>query len=193
MNPRFVYSDDTQMVAALLADNEEAIRYVFYDNYTPLLRLNYRKIAAATRACFDDLVQDLYLYLSKDDWNILRRYDPTKSPFANWFSVVSYRFFKDSVRSMIDSSTQVPIDDMDDHNITMASRNIMSTLIMDIKEILRHFRPPRDREVLEAFLIHDEDPDSIATRLGVTVDNLYNIKRRALERLRKNYLSDYKN
>lgn len=180
------------MVAALMSGNEGAIRYVFNDNYMPLLRLNYRKVAAASGACFDDLLQDLYLYLSADNWARMRRFDASKSPFANWFSVVSYRFFKDSVRSMIDSVSNVPIDDMNDHNATLSSGNMISTLIMDIKEILKHFRPPRDREILEAFLIRDEEPDDVATRFGVTVDNLYNIKRRALERLRKNYLSDYK-
>ena len=80
---------------------------------------------------------------------------------------------------------------MNDHDIEMSSGGFMSTLMMDIKDILKRFKPPRDREVLTAFLIDDEEPDTIAKRIGVTIDNLYNIKRRALERLRQNYLIDY--
>lgn len=180
------------MVAALMDGDEGAIKYVFYDNYEALLRLNYSKAAAGCRICYDDLVQELYLYLSADNWERLRRYDPAKSCFISWFSVVSYRFFKDSVRSMIDYAPEVPIYTMEDHNPAFVSKGIMSTLFMDIKEILKHFRPPRDREVLQAMLIDGEEPEAVAKRLGVTVDNLYNIKRRAIERLRNNYLADYK-
>lgn len=191
MSGRFVYTDDAQMVRELTGGNEGAMEYVFYKNYNSLLRLNFRKATSGYRANYDDLIQNLYLYISADNWDKLRRYDAAKSPFANWFSVVSYRFFKDSVRSMIDSSPQVPIEDMNDHDIEMSSGGFMSTLMMDIKDILKRFKPPRDREVLTAFLIDDEEPDTIAKRIGVTIDNLYNIKRRALERLRQNYLIDY--
>ena len=191
MNSRFEYTDDAQMVAEVISGNDGAIKYIFYENYTGLLYSNYCKKAKTYGVCFDDLVQELYLYLSGEDWKILRRYNPSKYPFANWFSVVSYRFFKDYVRSMIEPDGNVPIDDMNDHNPGLASRSIMDTLIMDIKEILRGFRPPRDREVLEAFLIRDEEPETVASRLGVTVDNIYNIKRRALLRLRE-MLKDYR-
>lgn len=50
---------------------------------------------------------------------------------------------------------------------------------MDVKNILKDFEPPRDKSILEAFLLKDEEPSVIATRFGVTIDNLYNIKRRA--------------
>lgn len=191
MFSRFEYTNDAQMVSALMAGDEGAMEYVFYKNYNSLLRLNYKKATSGYRANYDDLIQNLYLFISADNWEKLRRYDASKSPFANWFSVVSYRFFKDSVRSMIDSSPQVPIEDMNDHDITLSSGNFINTLMMDIKDILKKFKPPRDREILTAFLIYDEEPDSIAKRIGVTIDNLYNIKRRALERLRQNYLIDY--
>ena len=86
---------------------------------------------------------------------------------------------------MIDSAAQMPISEIDDHSPLLATGGGISTLIMDIKNILKNFRPPRDRDILEAVLLRDEDPADIASRHNITVDNLYNIKRRALERFRK--------
>jgi DNA-directed RNA polymerase specialized sigma24 family protein len=64
--------------------------------------------------------------------------------------------------------------------------------MMDIMDGLKMLEPPRDREILEALLIHDEEPQEVADRFGVTVDNLYNIKRRALARLIQKHLFELK-
>ena len=191
-------SDCTTLICSLGIDDKK-LRKLYKSLLVKsfLYRLSFRTCkscsvsAEAIRSEIFDSIKAAYLYISSNGWEKLRRYDASKYPFANWFSVVSYRFFKDSVRSLIDSSSQMPINDMNDHDSTMPSGNVISTLMMDIKEILKKFKPPRDREILTAFLIYDEEPDTIAKRIGVTIDNLYNIKRRALDRLRRNYLIDY--
>ena len=63
--------------------------------------------------------------------------------------------------------------------------------MMDIKHGLDQLEPPRDREILSSLLLRDEEPHEVAKRIGVTVDNLYNIKRRALARLIQKHLNDY--
>lgn len=180
------------MVGALLSGNEGAVRYVFYDHYRVLLSHNYAKTCSGKHVEYDDLVQELYLYLSENGWARLRRYN-FSMPFVNWFSVVSYRFFKDFSRSMIDSKLELPISDMNDHDTWISTMSGMSqTLMGDLQRVLPFLEPPRDRQILKSFLIDDEEPEVVARQHGVTVDNLYNIKRRALARLVKNYLSDYK-
>lgn len=187
----FVYKNDAQLVAELLAGNEGAIRYVFYDHFKSLLRTNAIKAAGSKIVAYDDLVQELYLYLSSNNWEKLRRYNPER-PFINWFSVVSYRFFKDFSRSMIDSANQIPISDMNDHQTAFISSGETGTIMMDIKHALSRLKPPRDKEILEALLLRDEEPEKVAERHNVTVDNLYNIKRRAIAKLIKQHLIDYK-
>lgn len=187
----FVYTDDAQMVAELLAGNEGAIQYVFYDHFKPLLKMNAAKACGSKMVAYDDLVQELYLYLSDNHWDKLRKYNPER-PFVNWFSVVSYRFFKDFSRSMIDSTFQIPISNMNDHQRDLTSSGVIGTIMMDIKLALKRLRPPRDRQILEALLLQDEEPEKVAERHHVTVDNLYNIKRRALAKLIKQHLTDYK-
>ena len=186
----FIYKDDAQLVAELLAGNEGALHYVFYDHFNPLLKMNAYKAAGTKQVEYDDLVQELYLYLSDNDWEKLRKYNPER-PFINWFSVVSYRFFKDFSCSMIDLSNQIPISNMNDHQTAFMSNGTIGTIMMDIKHAISKLKPPRDSEILEALLLRDEEPETVAKRHNVTVDNLYNIKRRAIAKLIKQHLLDY--
>lgn len=187
---RFAYKDDASMVAQLIRNDEAAIRYVFYDHYSLLLSRNAAKATQGKPILLSDLIQELYLYISKDNWAKLRKYDPSM-PFVNWFSVVSYRFFKDFSRSMIDSASQVPISIASDHSSAFGLVKTGDHVMMDILNALSKLMPPRDREILEALLLRDEEPEKVAARHQITVENLYNIKRRTLAKLIKNHLKEY--
>lgn len=185
---KYRYSTDRQFVADLLANDGKALECLLYDRYRSLLRFNAMK--AAPNVPVDDLVQELYLYISADNWARLKKYDP-ELPFERWFSVVSYRFFKDFSLRMIDSRRQIPITKIEDQRLLNAGTTQMNHMMMDIKKGFDELEPPRDREILTALILHDEEPQEVANRFNVTVDNLYNIKRRALAKLIKKHLNDY--
>jgi RNA polymerase sigma factor (sigma-70 family) len=185
---KYRYSTDRQFVADLLANDGKALECLLYDRYRSLLRFNAMK--AAPNVPVDDLVQELYLYLSVDNWARLKKYDP-ELPFDRWFSVVSYRFFKDFSLRMIDSRRQIPITKIEDQRLLNTGTTQMNQIMMDIKKGFDELEPPRDREILTALILHDEEPQEVANRFNVTVDNLYNIKRRALAKLIKKHLNDY--
>ena len=185
---KYRYSTDRQFVADILANDGKALECLLYDRYRPLLRFNALK--AAPNVPVDDLVQELYIYLSADNWARLKKYDP-ELPFDRWFSVVSYRFFKDFSLRMIDSRHQIPITNIDDQQLLNAGTTQMNQIMMDIKKGFDELEPPRDREILTALILHDEEPQVVANRFNVTVDNLYNIKRRALAKLIQKHLKDY--
>ena len=151
-----------------------------------------RPVFLAPNVPLDDLVQEFYLYLQADGWARLRRYDPSL-PFDRWLSVVSYRFFKDFSLQMIDSRRQIPITNLEDQELLNAGTTQMTHIMMDIQQGLAQLEPPRDRAILTALLLRDEEPQTVADRFQVTVDNLYNIKRRALARLIQKHLKDYAN
>lgn len=185
---KYRYTTDKQFVTDLLAGNGKALECLLYDRYRPLLRFNALK--AAPNVPVDDLVQELYIYLSADNWARLKKYDP-ELPFDRWFSVVSYRFFKDFSLRMIDSRHQIPITNIDDQQLLNAGTSKMNHIMMDIKKGFDELEPPRDREILTALILRDEEPQVVADRFNVTVDNLYNIKRRALAKLIQKHLKDY--
>ena len=183
---------DRQLIGRVIANDEAAIGFVFYRKYESLLKLNAQKTAISKGLVYEDLVQDLFLYLSKNNWEKLRKYDP-KYPFASWFTVISYRFFKDCARSLIDSSENLPMDDMGDHPIPALNSPQTNLIMMDIKKALDKLTPPRDREILKALLLDEMEPADVAEKYDVTVDNLYNIKRRAIAKLAQQHLKDYRN
>lgn len=168
------------------------IRYVFYSHFESLLRFNAQKAAGNKTVELDDLIQEFYLYLSKNNWEKLRKYNP-ELPFANWFSVVSYRFFKDFTASMIDCTETVPISDMNERSLFQVGTHKIETIMMDIRQAIDKLKPPRDREIVEALVLNEEEPAEVAERYKVTVDNLYNIKRRAIIKLIQRHLQEYVN
>lgn len=188
---RFVYENDEQMVAAVMAGNEGATRYLFYDHYTALLRKNYNIVVGNLPVQFDDLVQELFLFLCENDWEKLKKYNPSLD-FVCWFSVVSFRFFKDYCKkkyyTVTDFTDDIPSYDKREYCFDWET----SELMRDLRRILPFFQPPRDREIIEATVIRDEKLSDVAKRYNLTEDNLSTIKRRALARLVANYLSDYK-
>ena len=89
---RLVKLSDEELVKKVLANDESAIDYFFYQKYECLLKKNAAQSGADKRSDMEDLIQELYLYLSKNNWEKLRSYDPNY-PLIAWFSTVSYRFF----------------------------------------------------------------------------------------------------
>ena len=197
---RYRYTDDRQLVADLLADDGRAVAYLLYDGFESLLRSNAEKASGLLSAdlrrglsaeTVDDFLHEFYLYPRTDGWARLRRYD-TALPFASWLSVVSYRFFKNHAQSLRDSLRQRPLADRDDLRLVQEGGQRAAAIMIDIRQALADLPSGRDREVLEALLLRDEEPAAVAAHLGIGVDNLYNIKRRALARLVAKHLQGYK-
>ncbi|MBR4917897.1 MAG: sigma-70 family RNA polymerase sigma factor [Bacteroidales bacterium] len=174
----------------LLQNDEQVIQYVFYNHFNALLHHNAYKTCGNKNIDFEDLIQELYLYISKNNWEKLRKYNP-EMPFENWFSVVSYRFFKDFTASMIDSSRNLPIENMEERSLLFQQNQIEKMMAEDIKKAIGKVTPPRNAQILKALIVDEEDPATVAERFDVTVDNLYNIKRRALAKLIKEQLQEY--
>lgn len=184
-----IFSDKI-IYEGLLHNDERVINYVFFDHFNSLLQFNARKTSGNKNIDLDDLIQELYLYISKNNWEKLRKYSP-EYPFDKWFSVVSYRFFKDFTASMIDSSRYIPIDNIEVRMEMFQQTQVEKMIASDIKNAIGRVTPPRNAQILKALIIDEEEPTEVAKRFGVTLDNLYNIKRRALAKLIQQQLQDY--
>lgn len=191
---RYAYKDDAQMVADVIAGDNLATRYVFYEQFNGILHGCYYKVVTARNlpVQYEDLVQELFLHISKDDWGKLREYDQSKGEFYKWFTTVVLRFFKDYCKKTYYRVSEFT----DDNRIYDTQVNYFdwdnSELMRDLKRVLPEFEPPRDREIIEALIIRDEDKKDVAKRYGLHVDSVSRIFRESIARLVSNYLSDYK-
>jgi DNA-directed RNA polymerase specialized sigma24 family protein len=66
-------------------------------------------------------------------------------------------------------------DDNDAANKTSAA--------MDVESLLSHMPSKRYALVIRRLILQEAEPKKVAEELGVTVDNLYNIKKRAIAAL----------
>ena len=61
-----------------------------------------------------------------------------------------------------------------------------------METLLRQMKNQRYALVIRLLMLEDQTPEEVAKRLTVTVDNLYNIKRRAIQALTDVALKDKK-
>ena len=188
--PFFKYTDDAHLVKALKVGNEGAIKYILFGKYEGVLRNLAQNVTRGKPIEFDDMRQDFYIFLSNNNWEILQKYNPEEKKFMPWLYRVAFNFFRNYARK----GAYTKIDCTDD--VTLYEKDRLerwydSDLMRDLLRVLPSVKPERDRVVIEAVVLNDEEPEEIAKKLGVTVDNFYNIKRRALFNLISNYLTGY--
>lgn len=56
--------------------------------------------------------------------------------------------------------------------------------VIDVRHAIKHINNARYRMVIEQLDLHNVSPESFENDMGITVDNLYNIHRRALLQLK---------
>ena len=172
------YSDH-QIVDGILSGERDIIEYFFYKKCSGLLRYIVLSIFDGD-VQLDDLVSELYLFISKNDWQVIKQFE-FRSSLITYISVVSIRYFQKRRDALIDSSHANPHNNI--ATLTYSQENSIESHI-DIRSALRQMRNERYRLVIEALDLMDMRPEDYAKQIHVTVDNLYNIHRRALLQLR---------
>ena len=132
-----------------------------------------------------ELVNELYLYIADKDWYVIRCFH-YRSSLITYVSTVAARFFlrkRKELRShqhVIDFQPSFTLNnkllrDNDDADITKR---------ISIEQALAKMPNARYRKVIEMLDLKDVRPEQLAEEMNITVDNLYNIHRRALIQLR---------
>lgn len=165
---------DRQVVDGILMNDEKIIEYFFFDVCKPMFKYIVHTI-------FDDnvdreeLISELFLYLQHKDWYKIRQFD-FRSKLATWVSVVAIRFFRKVRMQMIE-------------NISIETLNNQESIYKDALEneekyivlyrAIQQMSNIRYREVIVELELNQRKPEEVAKQMNITVDNLYNIRRRA--------------
>ena len=97
-----------------------------------------------------------------------------------WVSVVAVRFFQKKREQLMEKSSPVALNDKTWQD---QSAGISLDKRIDIRAALQRMPNARYRKVIEILDLRDVRPELLAEEMNVTVDNLYNIHRRALVQL----------
>jgi RNA polymerase sigma factor (sigma-70 family) len=167
---------DKDIVDGILAHDEQIIRYFFFEKCTQMIRYIIHRVFDG-QVEKDEIVSELYIFLQENDWHKLRQFD-YRSQLMTWMSVVAIRFFQKKRDELIENESSSTLitekaEDMEDriHNK------------LDVDNLVKRLSNERYRFVIQKLVLEDKEPQEVADEMGITVDNLYNVKRRALLQL----------
>lgn len=180
---------DKELVHEVILNNEDVIKFLFFEKCSPMFNYILTEIFSR-KVDKGELISELYLYLSNNDWKIIRSFEG-RSKLTTWLSVVAVRFFLKKKSLMIDSDLNTTLCSGCSEKLTSFYTQSYISEKIDMLNALQKLKCPRDRFVVIAMEIEGRDADEIAQQLNVTKANLYNIKKRALDRLAI-LLKDYK-
>ena len=173
MKNKLTYSDK-EIIDGILRNDSAIIEHFFFHECKPLFVYIIRSVFEGNQE-INELVNELYLYLQHDDWNKVRQFD-YRSKLITWISVVAIRFFQKKRALMIDSD---PIETLYDQNTFWKETCVSQDRRMDVRKAIAQIPNERYRFVIVELELKERDPEELAQQMNITIDNLYNIRRRA--------------
>lgn len=187
---RFKTMSDTNLLNWILANDEKAVLYFFYEKYYGVFEYHIYRIFPY-EVDVQALVHEFFLHLAEDDWRRLRSFDSGKAQLNTWVSVVSFRFFMNFKKRKIDSNGLVTIYEQWDDKIMQYKQECHDQVRMDVRKAVSCLKNSTEREVAQELLLDGVDIQEVAKRHQLSVDYAYTVKSRAMAHLRK-MLKDYR-
>lgn len=164
---------DREIVDGILRNDSQIIYHFFFVQCAPMFAYIVRSVFD-NRADGRELVSELYLYLSDDNWYKVRQFD-FRSRLTTWLSVVAIRFFQKKRDSLIENESQEPPIHKERGYLTSSSIDRR----IDIRNALKKMNNSRYRKVIEELELKERPVEEVAAEMQITEANLYNLRRRA--------------
>lgn len=177
-----------QIIEALTALDERVTRQFFFGNCRPLFLSIIRNVFSY-EVDYDEFVNEFYLYLMENDAYRLRQFEG-RSSIYQWMKVVAIRYFIAKRDRMIENESQSTLIDRIAETETVSLEKQMTARI-DIGNLLKNMPNKRYEYVIRRLVLQDAEPKEVAKELCTNVDNLYNIKKRAIAALTESALKEF--
>lgn len=170
---------DEQIVEGILSYDRAVTEYFFFSKCQRIFSYVVYSVFGG-RVNINEVVNDFFIYLAQDDWRKLRQFD-FRSKLTTWTTVVATRYFRNCKERLIENdSIEPPKEKPDSGGIDQPA---IDELSMDVRDAVARIRNERYRMVIEKLYFADMAPEDLAEEMNITVDNLYNIRRRAIVQL----------
>lgn len=170
---------DKEIINGLIARDNCITEHFLYVKCRPLLT-SIMRLVFSYPVEYEEMVSELYGYLMADDCIKLRQFR-YRSSIYQWMKVVATRFFIRHRNTMIDNtSKEYPYEREADEAVDTVN---ISSDKMDVATLLQLMDNQRYADAIRNLVLDDMEPEQYALKIGVTVDNLYNIKKRAMTAL----------
>ena len=146
-------------------------------------------IVAAVRSLapgeIEDLTQDVFVRLCKDDFRLLRSYDPARASLSTWLTIVARSTARDALRRR--RAEAVPIESVPEARL--AVEPVEPAIRLKLPEALLS---PRQREILAMLYDREMDVAEIARALGIDAQTVRSTHHKAMIKLRAYFKADAK-
>ena len=168
---------DREIVEALIARDEQVTQQFFFRDCRPLF-LSIIHNLFSYEVDYDEFVSEFYLYLMERDAYRLKLFEG-RSSIYQWLKITAIRYFIAKRNRMVSMEsnqrdTQREVDGCEDRS---------EQTKMDMEQLFAEMPNRRYVYVIRRLCLHDADPRDGAAELNIRVDNLYNIKKRAISSL----------
>lgn len=127
-----------------------------------------------------DLAQDVFLRLCKEDYRLLRQYDPARASIVTWLTIVARSVAMDALRRKV--LPRVAIED-----VAEAALSVAAVEPVDKIKIPAGLLSPRQELVMTLLYDRDLDPAEAAAVLGIDAQTVRSMHHKALVKLRAHF------
>lgn len=178
---------DQDIIKGLIARDNRITEEFFFVKCRPLF-YSVMKLVFDYEVEYDEMVNELYVYLMEDDAIKLRNFEYRSSVYQ-WLKILSIRFFIKKRARMIDENRQ---ETLYDEQVQMAPQTNTESG-HDLERLFVAMPTKRYVYVIRRLILEDCEPEELAWEMNITTANLYNIKRRSMAQLIRIALNDIKN
>ena len=168
---------DKDIIEKLIARDERVTSLFFFKNCRPLF-LSIIRYVFPYEVDYEEFVNEFYLYLMEENACKLRQFEG-RSSIYQWLKITAIRYFIAKRNRMIDMAPQDPPSDIT-VNGEMVDEESETVARMDIASLFERMSNKRYVYVIRRLVLDDAEPKDVARELQVSVENLYNIKKRAI-------------
>jgi RNA polymerase sigma factor (sigma-70 family) len=162
-----------------LLRGEKAAWDAFVRRYGGLVVAAVRGVASVY-GDVEDLTQDVFVRLCKDDFRLLRSYDPGRASLSTWITIVARSTARDGLRRR--RAESVPIDAVPE--ALLAIDPVEPVEKLKLPEALLS---PRQREILAMLYDREMEVAEIARALGIDPQTVRSAHHKAMLKLRVHF------
>jgi RNA polymerase sigma factor (sigma-70 family) len=165
-----------------LVRGEKGAWEAFVRRYAGLVAAAVRGVAREP-AEVEDLAQEVFLRLCKDDFRLLRSYDPPRAALSTWITIVARSTARDAMRRH--RPVFVPIEAVPEGRLAVDP--VEPAQKLKLPEALLS---PRQREILTMLYDREMEVAEIAKVLGIDPQTVRSAHHKAMVKLRAHFKAD---
>jgi RNA polymerase sigma-70 factor (ECF subfamily) len=162
-----------------LLRGEKAAWDAFVRRYGGLVVAAVRGVAMA-QAEVEDLTQEVFVRLCKDDFRLLRSYDPVRASLSTWITIVARSTARDGLRRRRPDA--LPLDAVPEAQLAIDPVEPVQKL-----KLPEALLSPRQREILAMLYDREMEVAEIARALGIDPQTVRSAHHKAMLKLRAHF------